>query len=349
MLGILDKYKTKVWKEVSNYLGDPKYHDLFKVSDQFAGETKSVWQVVSEYPKRKGKYLRPSLLMLSCEALGGDPKKALKTAAAVQISEEWLLVHDDIEDDSLKRRGGICLHRKYGLGEALNAGDMLHLVMWRVLLDNKEVLGDELSFRIMRELNTALTRTALGQGVEMNWVRQDKLSVSEDDWLFIADGKTAYYSIAAPLRLGAMIAGATDKELDKLAHFGLYLGRCFQLVDDLLEVTGDFSGLKSKGGDIWESKRTLILGHLLDHIKGQDKLKLIKILKKNRASKTAVEITWVISKMEKIGSIDYAQKKAGKYKRQALEYFEENLGFLKEEPARSNLLKLVNFVLERDH
>jgi geranylgeranyl diphosphate synthase, type II len=349
MLGILNGYKTKVWKEVKDYLVDPEYHELFKVDGRFRGETKRVWQTVSEYPKRQGKYLRPSLLMLCCEALGGDPKKALKTAAAVQISEEWLLIHDDIEDNSLKRRGEACLHKKYGLGEALNAGDMLHMIMWRVLFDNKEILGDELTFRIIRELNTVLMRTALGQGVEMDWVASSKLEVTEDDWLFIADGKTAYYSIVAPLRLGAMIAGASNDELNKLTHFGLYLGRCFQLVDDLLDVTGDFGGLKDKGGDIKESKRTLILGHLLEQIKGEDRKKLLTVLGKPQEKKTKTEIAWVTKKMEELGSITYARNKAKEYKQLALEYFEKNLGFLKEEPARSNLLKLVHFVLDRDH
>ncbi|MBU1071318.1 polyprenyl synthetase family protein [Patescibacteria group bacterium] len=349
MLEILNEYKTKVWKEVKAYLVDPEYHELFKVSSGFAGEAKRVWQVVREYPERQGKYLRPSFLMLACEALGGDSKKAVKTAAAVQISEDWLLVHDDIEDNSLKRRGGQCLHRKYGLGEALNAGDILHMIMWRILFDNQKLLGSELSFRIMRELNTVLTRTALGQGVEMDWVGSGKLKITEGDWLFIADGKTAYYSIVAPLRLGAMIAGASKKELDKLTMFGLYLGRCFQLVDDLLDVTGDFAGLKVKGEDIRESKRTLILGHLLGRVKGKDKVKLMAILSKSRENKTKAEVVWVMKKMEEMGSIAYAKIKAKKYKKQALDCFNKDLGFLKVEPARGNLLKLVNFVLERDH
>ncbi|MBT7350090.1 polyprenyl synthetase family protein [candidate division WWE3 bacterium] len=349
VLKILGGYKLKVWKEIEPYLIDPKYHELFEVPVDFDNDVKKVWQVVKEYPERQGKYLRPSLLMLTLEACGGESERGLKTAAAVQISEEWILIHDDIEDDSIKRRGAECLHRKYGLGEALNAGDMLHLIMWRVLLENKEVLGEALSFDIMRELNTILMRTALGQGVEMDWASSLKLEISEDGWLFVADGKTAYYSIVAPLRLGAMIAEASENELDKLTEFGLYLGRCFQLVDDLLDVTGDFGGLKVKGDDIREGKQTLILGHLLGKIKGVDKARLIKILSKNRKDKTLAEVVWVMNKMDEMGSITYARNKAKEYKEKALEYFKKNLGFLKNEPARGNLLKLVNFVLERDH
>jgi len=259
------------------------------------------------------------------------------------------LVHDDIEDNSLKRRGEACLHRKYGLGEALNAGDMLHMIMWRILIDNQRILGEELCLKVMKELNTILMRTALGQGVEMDWVSSSKLSVTEDDWLFIADGKTAYYSIVAPLRLGAMIAGVTDDQLNKLTNFGLHLGRCFQLVDDLLDVTGDFDGLKAKGEDIMESKRTLILGHLLDQIKSSNKNKLVSILNKPREKKTKTEVKWVMKKMDELGSISYAKNKAKEYKQLALSCFDKDLGFLKQEPARSNLKGLVNFVLERDH
>lgn len=349
MLKILDEYKLKVWQEVKNYLTDPEYHDLFKIDDKFGNETRKVWGVVKDYPKRQGKYLRPSLLMLTCEAMDGDAKNAVRTAAAVQISEEWLLVHDDIEDNSPKRRGEMCLHKKHGLGEALNAGDMLHMIMWRVLLDNQKILGEDLSFKIMKEFNTVLMRTALGQGVEMNWVASSKFKVSEKDWLFIADGKTAYYSIVAPLRLGAMIAEGSKDQLDKLTKFGLYLGRCFQLVDDLLDVTGDFKGLKTKGEDIREGKRTLILGHLLSKVKGGDKARLIKILSKTREKKTDTEVVWIMQKMNELGSIAYAQTKAIEYKKQAMNCFNKDLGFLKTEPARGNLLKLVEFVLERDH
>jgi len=349
VLKVLDGYRLEVWREIETYLSDPEYHQLFKIDGRFKNEVGRVWQVVREYPKRQGKYLRPSLLMLTLEALGGDPKRGLKTAAAIQISEDWLLIHDDIEDDSLKRRGKKCLHRKYGLGEALNAGDMLHMIMWRVLFDNQELLGEDLSFKIMRELNTVLMRTALGQGVEIDWVSSLKLGVTEDEWLFIADGKTAYYSIVAPLRLGAMIAGTGNDELDKLTRFGLYLGRCFQLVDDLLDVTGDFDGLKVKGGDIREGKQTLMLSHLLDQVEDDDKDKLLAILNKPRKEKIEAEIAWVIRKMEEMGSIVYAKNKAKEYKKKALDYFNNNLEFLKNEPARDNLLGLINFVLERDH
>jgi geranylgeranyl diphosphate synthase, type II len=349
MLEILKGYKTKVWEEVKNYLVDPEYHKLFRVSAKFDDEAKSVWEVVKDYPERQGKYLRPTLLMLTLEAMGGKSENGLKTAAAVQMSEEWLLIHDDIEDNSPKRRGEKCLHKKYGLGKALNAGDMLHMIMWRILVDNQKLLGESLSFEIMKELNTVLMRTALGQGVEMDWVDSSKLSVTEDDWLFIADGKTAYYSIVAPLRLGAMIAGTNKDQLDKLTNFGLYLGRCFQLVDDLLDVTCDFDGLKTKGEDIKESKRTLVLGHLLDQAKGEDKKKLLLILNKPREMKTKAEVVWIMEKMEELGSITYARNKAKEYKRMALDCFNKDLGFLKNEPARSNLLGLVNFVLERDH
>jgi len=349
VLKILGSYKTKVWEEVEPYLSDPKYHRLFRVSDAFKKEKDEVWKMVKEYPARQGKYLRPSLLLLTLEAMGGDIKKGLKTAAAVQLSEDWLLIHDDIEDNSVKRRGEKCLHRKYGLGQALNAGDMLHMIMWRVLLDNRELLGEEMSFRIMKELNTILMRTALGQGVEMDWVSSGKLEITENDWLFIADGKTAYYSIVAPLRLGAMIAGADEKILGKLTEFGLYLGRCFQLVDDLLDVTEDFDGLKEKGEDVRESKRTMILGHLLKHIEKTELGKLKNILKKTREEKTDAEVAWVMEKMKKVGSIAHARMKAKEYKEQALNCFNKELGFLKEEPARENLLQLVSFVLERDH
>ncbi|MFC1710133.1 polyprenyl synthetase family protein [Patescibacteria group bacterium] len=347
-LNILKSYRNKVWPEVKSYLKGPSYPYGFKVPKKYLSIDKFHWDIVSEYPKRKGKYFRPTLLLLTCEAMGESSKKAIKTAAAMQLSEEWLLVHDDIEDSSLERRGKPTLHRQYGVDYAINAGDALHFVMWKAIFDNHNLLGYKKTREIADEFYKTLARTALGQTAEILWRNKDVKHNNPSDWYFIADGKTSYYTVACPMRLGAIIAGTNNVQLHKLAQFGIYLGRCFQLVDDILDVTSDFSGQKKQmGNDIYEKKRTVMLNHLIKNANQRDKNTLIKILNKAPSAKTKSDIAWVIAKMHKYDSINYAQKLAKDMKQKAYKSFKEDLGFLKRKAPRDKLETLIHFVLER--
>jgi geranylgeranyl pyrophosphate synthase len=228
---ILERTKKLVWPEIEKYLKDPSYPKQFSLPKKFSKEINLYWQINRVYPERKGKYLRPTAVLLIAEAMGAKTKDAIKTAAAMQLSEEWILIHDDIEDHSDVRRGAPTLHKLYGTELAINAGDSLHMIMWKIISD----IGKP---EINEEFYKMLFRTALGQGVEQIWTN-DKKKLKDDEYYFIADSKSAYYSIAGPMRLGAIIAGARKSQIDKLTNFGLHLGRCFQLVDDILDIDQD--------------------------------------------------------------------------------------------------------------
>ena len=144
-----------------------------------------------------------------------------------------------------------------------------------------------------------LLRATLGQGVEQIWTNKGNKKISDGKYFFVADSKSAYYSIAGPMRLGAILAGATSDQMYKITDFGLYLGRCFQLADDILDSNQDKN----------EGKITLA------NTKG----------------------------------VPYARRLAHNAKTKALEIFDQKLGFLSKEPARSKLKELVNFVLERKY
>lgn len=307
------------------------------------------WKIISDYPVRQGKYLRPTLVLLVTKAMGSREKDAVKTAAAMQTSEDWILNHDDIEDNSVLRRGKPCLHKIHGIELAINAGDALQSVMWKILIDNFSVFNKSKSLRLMNEFYKLILRTSLGQTAEIKWSRENKIKISDADWFFIADSKSAYYSITAPLRLGAIIANGTEKQLDQLSNFGLYLGRVYQLVDDILDVTSDFKGLKQRASDIYEGKRTLMLGHLLRKVKGKDRQKIISILKKTREQKTKKEVNWIIDKMHQYKSIEYARKIAKDHKEKAKKIFDEDLKFLSKQPARKHLEQIIDFILEREY
>jgi geranylgeranyl pyrophosphate synthase len=288
----LEKTKKLVWPEIEKYLKDADYPTQFVIPGKFQKEADLYWKINREYPERGSKYLRPTLVLLIAEALGAKAGQAVKTAAAMQLSQEWVLIHDDIEDKSDERRGAPTLHKLYGTELAINAGDSLHMIMWKIV-------SDQNSKDVTEEFYRMLLRTALGQGVEQIWTNEGGKKIEDDRYFFVADGKSGYYSIAGPMRLGATVAGATEAQIAKITQFGLYLGRCFQLVDDLL----DFDQDKKEG------KVTLA------NTKG----------------------------------VPYTKKLAEEMKQKAREIFDTELTFLKNEPARSELKELIDFILERKY
>lgn len=228
----LEETKKLVWPIINGYLKDPTYPKQFALKRKFTKEIALYWKINREYPERKGKYLRPTLTLLTAEALGTKRTRVALTAAAMQLSEEWILIHDDIEDNSLLRRDRPTLHRLYGKELAINAGDALHMIMWKMVND----VGMR---NISEEFNQMLLRTTLGQGVEQIWTKRKNGKITTDEYFFVADSKSAYYSIAGPMRLGAIMAEISTAKIEKITEFGLHLGRCFQLVDDILDIKQD--------------------------------------------------------------------------------------------------------------
>jgi len=348
---VLEEKKEKVWPIIEGYLKNlTVFPEFCQIPSKYKVMSEFHQKIVSEYPERKGKYLRPSLVLLTASAMGFPEEKALPTAAAMQTSEDWILNHDDIEDDSLQRRGKPTLPKIYGKELAINAGDSLHVVMWKMLKDNLGVVGNLRGVRIIEEFYQMLSRTVLGQTVEIKWTQERKTDLTDEDILFIFESKTGYYTIAGPMRLGAILAGATRKQLADIYKFGKILGRSFQIVDDLLDLTSDFQGNKKQmGNDIYEGKRTIMLAHLLREADTKDKEKIKEILEKDRETKTEKEVLWMIEKMRQYGSLDYGRKLAEKFAIEAEEIFENKLKFLKSQPARNQLKAGISFILKRDH
>lgn len=346
---VLVENRKLVWSEIQKYLTCPlQTSGKISIPRKYSCLTDFHQKLIRTYPERLGKYLRPALVLLTAEAMGAPEKEVVKTAAAMQTSEDWLLIHDDFEDDSLERRGKPALHRIYGKELAVNAGDALHVMMWRMLWDNRKIVGEKKAGEIANEFCQMLDRTILGQTIEIKWTQENKQDLTDEDIFFILDGKTSYYTIAGPMRLGAILGGASTEQLEVICEFGQSLGRCFQMVDDLLDLTSDFKGLKKQtGNDIYEGKRTIMLMHLFRSAKGVDKKGLIKIMAKKREEKTAREVKWVIELMSKYGSLEHGQKVASKLAKQARTVFEKKLVFLKHQPARDQLKLGVDFILNR--
>lgn len=349
-LNTLKSYQDLLWPIIEKKIGEMNsFPEYCRLNKKYQKELDFHLKIVSDYPRRKGKYLRPSLLLLTAEGMGAKREKAMITASAMQISEDWILNHDDIEDGSPDRRGMPALYKIYGTELAINAGDALHMIMWHVLMENFSVLEKELAIKVANEFYVMMNRTVLGQEIEIKWSRENRYDLSDEDNFLILESKTGYYTIAGPMRLGGIIAGASDKQLDAMYRFGVLLGRSFQIIDDLLDLTSDFAGLKKiKGNDIYENKRTLMLLDLFRKAQSADKEKLIKILDKEK-NKTEDEVAYVIELMNKYGSLDYGKHMASKFAIEAKEIFNKELGFINKEPYRSQIESGIDFIVNRDH
>ena len=333
----LQQFKKEDWQTVA-MMGQEKYISVF---DEH-------WDIVNDYPARRGKYLRPALVMLMAEAMSGSADKAVYTATAMQMSEDWILIHDDWEDGSLERRGKPALHHLVSSEIAINAGDTLHECMHRVLCENFRLLDVDLARKVQHEFFLMLGRTTFGQYAEIKWTQDNKDDMTEEDVLFTVSGKTVYYTIAGPLRLGALLAGATDEQLQRIYKFSYPLGLCFQIRDDVLDLTGDFEGQKKqKLNDIFEGKRTLILLHLLSHCCPEERQRIEATLSLPREQKHEEDVQYIRDLMDTYGSITYAESQAEKYATEALSLLSD-IDFIKDD-YRQLFRGMVEFILRRGH
>lgn len=343
-ISILKEYRDLISPIVLKYVNDSLIFPNFcKIKPKYQPEIDFHLKLISEYPLRFGKYLRPTLLISTALSMGANINSTLLPAAAMQLSEEWILIHDDIEDESLERRGRATLQRTFGVPLAINAGDALHIIMWKII-------GDIGNKKIFDEFYQLLNRTAFGQTIDINWNVQNKLNISNEDVYLILESKTCYYTISGPMRLGAILAGATEEQLDIIYKFGQNLGRSFQIIDDVLDITSDFSGLKKQQyNDIYEGKRTILLSQLLRLASVSESEEIKLILSKKRDQKSEPEVNRIIELMTQYNCVDYAKSEAQKFATEAKKILEQDMSFIKLDPYRSQLQTAIDFIVHRDH
>ena len=249
-----------------------------------------------------GKRIRPVLVLLGCEAAGGDATAALAPAAAIEDFQSAALIHDDIADEGELRRGMPCVHRTEGVGVAINVGDLaLVEVMGKVMAEG--ALPDACRLRVARELMEMERRTLEGQALDLGWARDGRWDIGVDDYLAMARRKTAYYSAATPLAVGAIVGGADEALVERLRAFGMGAGLAFQLQDDLLNLVGDATAQgKDFRTDITEGKRTMIVCWALEHLEGARHDELLGLLSAHTTDEA--ELARAVGLMEGCGAID---------------------------------------------
>lgn len=336
---LLKSFKDKVDKYIFERI--PDSHEIPEIN--------LLYRMMRDYPSRSGKGLRPGLLLIFNRAFGGSDDSALNTAAALELFQNWIVIHDDIEDQSDLRRGQPALHVKYGVPLALNAGDALAGKMWELILDNRRILGSEKAMTVFGEFLHMYSQTTAGQHIELAWASNNKWDITEDDYYDMCNRKTAWYTCITPSWTGSLIAGAPGSFRESIVNFGLDLGVAFQIQDDMLNLVGDKEKYgKEIGGDILEGKRTLMLIHLLGKCAAGERKEILQRLEPSREDKDPNLIEDILSAMKECGSLDYAIGVSQRLATRARRTLNQSVDGLIADHWKSVILDLIDFVVQRE-
>ena len=322
---ILENYAAMVNRQIEEYL--PR-----------TGRPVTLHQPMWELLDRGGKRFRPALTLLFCKAVRGQERKALPAACAVEILHNMTLIHDDIEDKSELRRGKPCIHIMFGQSAAINAGDAMLIKVFEAVADGP--LDASTKNKLIQRFAERAFQITRGQALEFEL--NGRQSFAEEDVIEVLRNKTSAL-IALSCEAGVMAAAGGKSQLSAATKFGEATGVGFQIVDDLLNVTGDVRKYgKEIGGDIREGKRTIMAAHLVKSASGEERERFMKMLGKSTISQE--EIGEAIDLYRKYGSLDHAKSLADRY-------IEDGLYALKKLPkssARDTIEELARFMVRRE-
>jgi len=260
-----------------------------------------------------GKRMRATLPWLVGKAVGDTHAGLLDIGAAIETVHNFTLVHDDIMDDDDLRRGRNAVHIEYGMPTAINAGDAMLAIAFERLVQAENLTPTDVA-PLVNRIAWMVRRVSEGQQLDIEF--EDRLEVSEEDYLEMIEGKTAVmFWICA--EIGARISGADEETVKLMADWGKALGLCFQLMDDVIDVLSDSATLgKPAGSDIAQGKRTLMVIHALRQPDSPTKQRLMAVLGKGDAVDAAGLADGLLA-LNELGSVAYAKEKAEAYHQEA--------------------------------
>ncbi|HEY4107504.1 polyprenyl synthetase family protein [Puia sp.] len=281
---------------------------------------------------RKGKQLRPMFVLLSAKLCGPVNESAYRAASLVELLHTATLVHDDVVDESLERRGFFSTYALWKTKISVLVGDYLLSKGLMLSLDH----GD---FRVLQLLSDAVRKMSEGELLQMEKSRS--LNLSESVYFEIIRNKTASL-LASSCAAGAFAASQDEAMTEKLRLFGEKVGIAFQIKDDLFDYGSEDVG-KPTGNDIKEKKLTLPLIYALNKLDKASRRELIYIIK-NR-NKDQEKVQHVIKKVAEAGGIEYATARMNAYRDEALAILHE----FEDNDARKGLEELVRYTTDRKY
>jgi len=281
---------------------------------------------------RKGKQLRPMFVLLSAKLCGPINESAYRAASLVELLHTATLVHDDVVDESLERRGFFSTYALWKTKISVLVGDYLLSKGLLLSLDHND-------FRILQLLSDAVRKISEGELLQLEKTRS--LNLSEDVYFEIIRNKTASL-LASSCAAGAFASSQDDALAEKMRQFGEKVGIAFQIKDDLFDYGSEAIG-KPTGNDIKEKKLTLPLIYTLNNTDKATRKELIYIIKHRNKDRDKVQ--HVIRKVTEAGGIEYATKKMNTYRDEALAILYE----FEDNDSRKGLEELVRYTTDRKY
>lgn len=215
-----------------------------------------------------GKRVRPQLAMIACDLFGGDAQHIAPAAMALEVFHNFTLLHDDVMDHALVRRGRSTVHVKWNENTAILSGDQMLIEAYKLLSG----VPAEYLPKVLSMFNKMATEICEGQQYDVDFETQERVAI--EDYLKMIRLKTAVL-LATALQMGAYIAGANDEQQNSLYQLGINIGLAFQIQDDILDVWGDPATFgKAIGGDISCNKKTFVLLTAMEMASEEDRRKL---------------------------------------------------------------------------
>ncbi len=337
MLTYLKKQATKDY--MKQILGNTTYDYDEKAFEK--GVLDPLWYLLD----LGGKRWRPTLMLLFIEALGKNSKDYIEFATITEIIHNATLVHDDIEDNSLTRRGSPAVHVKYGMDIATNLGDFMMFFPTHMLFSSKK-LSEAVKSKATTSYLSNMVRVTIGQATDISWhaglIKPEE--ITENKYLEMSNNKTGVLSRFAG-ELAGILCEADENTVKSLGNFGAALGVGFQIQDDILNI--DASNVaESKGGvgdDISEGKITLLVIRTISQASKEDKENLLKILSKHTKDKQ--KINEAIAIINKYDSIKYCKKIAEGIISKAIADLDS---LLKESEAKQLIKDFAEFMITRN-
>ncbi|MDO6599473.1 polyprenyl synthetase family protein [Tenacibaculum sp. 1_MG-2023] len=282
--------------------------------------------------RRKGKQMRPMFVFLVAKMVsdGGFDERTYRGASVVELIHTATLVHDDVVDDSNRRRGFFSINALWKNKIAVLVGDFLLSKGLLLSIDNED-------FDILKLISIAVREMSEGELLQIEKAR--KLDITEDIYFEIIRQKTATL-IAACCGIGAASVGSNNDTVQQMRKFGEYIGIAFQIKDDLFDYSDEKIG-KPTGIDIKEQKMTLPLIYTLNNCSEKDKKWLINSIKKYNKDKKRVKE--VISFVKNNGGIEYTTAKMHDYKSKAIAILDN----FPTSDYKNSLLQMIDYVVER--
>ena len=267
-----------------------------------------------------GKRIRPAICLITCKELGGNPDEALHFALAIEILHNMFLLHDDIEDEDTMRRDQPTVWVKYGVANAINAGDYLLARAYHCILISP--IPSDRKLKLLEIFTLTYEKTVEGQALDIN--ARGETDYTVEKYLELVRLKTGYY-LACGMVGGAVVASGNNIEgtIDKIWALGKLMGPAFQIKDDLIDLTVGKGRGGVIGSDIKEGKASFLYAYTSELANDNDKTALIEIMMKQREDTTDDNVQYVLDIYNRYGAIDHAQKYANDLIKQTYDIIDE--------------------------